>query len=196
MEFRKAQEKQIPGVQATGLMHFSKLSRSQEALLPGEYWEDSWIRRHRHRWENWYHTEERGTKGLHAAILILSHLPLQKEFGSGVNPLSSQAAQEAGDPSKEKRVREIKKTPTKLSGKWRKSQDEGSHQTESKKSGLERGLKTEMSRAISTRASGSSLNEENNKVILAPFSFARRSNQSILQEISSEYSLEGQMLKL
>ena len=46
MEFRTAQEKQIPGVQATGLMHFPKLSRSQEALLPGEYREDSWIRRH------------------------------------------------------------------------------------------------------------------------------------------------------
>lgn len=131
MEFRKAQEKQIPGVQATGLMHFPELSRSQEAFLPGEYWERiPGLGFTRHRSENWCHTEERRTKGLHADILILSHLPLQKEFRSGVNPLSSQAAQEAGDPSKERRVREIKKTPTKLSGKRRKSQDEGSHQTE------------------------------------------------------------------
>ena len=54
------------------------------------------------------------------------------------------------------------------------------HTRQSKKSGLEWGFKTEMSRAISTRASGSFLNEENIKVILAPFSFAMRSNQSIL----------------
>lgn len=37
MEFRKAHEKQISEVQATGLMHFPELSRSQEAFQPGEY---------------------------------------------------------------------------------------------------------------------------------------------------------------
>ena len=70
------------------------------------------------------------------------------------------------------------------------------HTRQSKKPGLEQGLKTEISRVICTRASGSSLNEENIKVILAPFSFSRRPNQSILKEISPEYSLEGLMLKL